>query len=110
MLCKSGRAGDHEEAGVATDYDAPRTRETDEPDNLDGLKPTRVVDGSQLGEDLDPLELELAATGADVLTDDSTVQVLPPFPDEFTCGRCHLIRHRSQLADDAANICTDCAA
>ena len=95
---------------MATDYDAPRTREADEPDNLDGLKPTRVVDGSQLGEDLDPLELELMTPGSDVLTDDSTVQVLPPSPDEFTCGSCHLIRHRSQLADDAASICTDCAA
>lgn len=93
---------------MATDYDAPRNRETDEPDNLDGLKPTRVVDGSQLGEDLDPLDL--VVPGPDDLTDDSTVQVLPPFPDEFTCGSCHLIRHRSQLANDAASICIDCAA
>ena len=93
---------------MATDYDAPRNRDADEQDNLDGLKPIPVVDGSQLGEDLDPLELELVTSSADIFTDDSTVQVLPPAPDEFACSRCHLIRHRSQLGDDAARICTDC--
>jgi hypothetical protein len=91
---------------VATDYDAPRTRDTDEQDNLEGLKPVRVVDGSQLGEDLDPLDLEPLA--ADTITDDATVQVLPAAPDEFACTRCHLIRHRSQLADEAARVCVDC--
>lgn len=93
---------------MATDYDAPRTRETDEPDDLEGLKTARVVDGAELGEDLDPLEL--VRPGDDIFADDSAIQILPPFPNEFTCGRCHLIRHRSQLADDAARICTDCAA
>jgi hypothetical protein len=110
MLNEWCRARDHQEAGVATDYDAPRTRETDEQDNLDGLKPIRVVDGSQLGEDLDPLDVELMTSSTDILTDDSTVQVLPPSPDEFACSRCHLIRHRSQLVDEAARICTDCLA
>jgi hypothetical protein len=38
--------------------------------------------------------------------------VLPRQADEFTCSRCFLVHHRSQLASDAGGqlICKECAA
>jgi len=36
--------------------------------------------------------------------------VVPRQADEFTCSRCFLVRHRSQLADEKKGICRECAA
>jgi hypothetical protein len=38
-----------------------------------------------------------------------TVKVIPEQPDEFTCRRCFLVKHRSQLKDRRRQLCTDCA-
>ncbi|MGZ8579420.1 MAG: DUF4193 family protein [Actinomycetota bacterium] len=37
------------------------------------------------------------------------VKVVPPQPNEFTCRKCYLVRHRSQLKDKAKMLCRDCA-
>jgi hypothetical protein len=39
------------------------------------------------------------------------VAVIPEQSDEFTCGACFLVRHRSQLARTGAgtSYCTGCA-
>jgi Domain of unknown function (DUF4193) len=39
-----------------------------------------------------------------------TVKVVPQQPTEFTCKKCFLVKHRSQLADKRRMICRDCAA
>lgn len=38
-----------------------------------------------------------------------TVKVVPEQPDEFTCRRCFLVKHRTQLKDRRRMLCTDCA-
>ncbi len=38
-----------------------------------------------------------------------TVKVIPEQPDEFTCRRCFLVKHRMQLKDRRRMLCTDCA-
>lgn len=38
-----------------------------------------------------------------------TVKVIPPQPTEFTCRKCFLLKHQSQLADKKRTLCRDCA-
>jgi hypothetical protein len=42
-------------------------------------------------------------------TESLTVKVVPEQPDEFTCRRCFLVKHRSQLRDRRRQLCADCA-
>ena len=37
------------------------------------------------------------------------VKVIPPSDKEFVCKNCHLVKHRSQLADRNRMFCRDCA-
>ena len=39
---------------------------------------------------------------------DSPLRVLPKQPGEFVCQSCFLVKHPSQLADDARMLCRDC--
>lgn len=98
---------------MATDYDAPR--KTDEElaeDSLEELKARRVDKSSSV---IDVDEAELAENhelpGADLSEESLTVRVVPRQSDEFTCSRCYLVQHRSQLDHDgkAGPICKDCA-
>lgn len=55
-------------------------------------------------------EASLLALTPDEVTDETlTVKVEPPRSNEFTCSRCHLVKHRSQLKDKAKMLCRDCA-
>jgi hypothetical protein len=38
-----------------------------------------------------------------------SVKVVPQQPTEFTCRKCYLVKHRSQLADKKRMFCRDCA-
>ncbi len=40
------------------------------------------------------------------------MRVLPRQADEFTCSRCFLVHHRSQLASEKSGVlvCRECAA
>ncbi len=42
-------------------------------------------------------------------TDTLVVKALPQQENEFTCTRCFLVKHRSQLADKRKGVCRDCA-
>jgi hypothetical protein len=63
--------------------------------------------------DVDETELaeSLELPGADLSNEELAVQVLPRQADEFTCSKCFLVHHRSQLAQerDGLPICRDCA-
>lgn len=37
-----------------------------------------------------------------------SVKVVPQQPTEFTCRKCYLVKHRSQLADKKRMLCRDC--
>jgi Domain of unknown function (DUF4193) len=97
---------------MATDYDTPRKTDDDlAEDSIEELKATRTrvnVGVSDLDEgDNESLELP----GADLSDEQLTVQVLPRQADEFTCTRCFLVHHRTQMAQSPRldSVCVDCA-
>ena len=98
---------------MATDYDTPRKTEDDaSEDSLEELK-ARRADKSSSAVDVDETELaeSLELPGADLSNEELSVRVLPKQADEFTCSRCFLVHHRSQLAAERNGeyICRECA-
>ena len=98
---------------MATDYDAPRKTEEDlSEDSLQELQARRSDKNSGV---VDEDETEAAESfelpGADLSHEELAVQVVPKQLDEFTCSKCFLVHHRSQLASDTKGvlICNDCA-
>ena len=98
---------------MATDYDAPR--KTDEElaeESLEDLKARRAQKTSG-AIDIDEVEAaeNLERPGADLSDESLTIQVLPKQIDEFTCSKCFLVHHRSQLDHEGKNgpVCSDCS-
>ena len=99
---------------MATDYDAPRKTDDDlSEDSIEELK-SRRVDMTSSSVDVDETEQAegFELPGADLSGEELSVRVLPKQADEFTCTRCFLVHHRSQLAKESNGmmICTECAA
>jgi hypothetical protein len=99
---------------MATDYDSPRKTDEDlDQDSIEELK-ARRVDKSTAVVDVDEADLaeSLELPGADLSGEELSVRVLPRQADEFTCSRCFLVHHRSQLASEKNGqlVCRDCAA
>jgi len=96
---------------VATDYDTPRNDPEEQTEqSLEALKARRADSAADLGDDADPFEAELDLPGGDLGDEELSIRVVPKQADEFTCTRCFLVHHRSQLADEKRVICSDCAA
>lgn len=97
---------------MATDYDAPRKTDEESEDSIEELK-TRRNDKNSGKVDEDEVEAAEAfeLPGADLSHEELTVRVLPRQADEFTCGSCFLVKHRSQVAVTKKGIsyCVDCA-
>ena len=98
---------------VATDYDTPRkTDEELHEESLEELKARRV--DAQSGQ-VDVDEAEAAETlelpGADLSGEELSVRVVPKQVDEFTCSRCFLVHHITQLAkgEGPTAVCKECA-
>ena len=99
---------------MATDYDSPRKTDDEmSEDSLEELK-ARRADKTAGAVDVDEAYLAeaLELPGADLSNEELSVRVLPRQADEFTCSRCFLVHHRSQLASQKGNqlICKECAA
>jgi hypothetical protein len=98
---------------MATDYDSPRKTDDDlSEDSLQELQARRADKAASIiDEDLDAGEVT-ELPGADLSNEELSFKVVPRQADEFTCSRCFLVHHRSQLADDRNGqlICTECAA
>ncbi len=99
---------------MATDYDAPRKTDDDlNEDSIEELKARRVdkVSGA-VDEDETEAAEGFELPGADLSNEELSVRVLPRQADEFTCSRCFLVHHRSQLATtvNGQAICKECAA
>ncbi|HET8601436.1 MAG TPA: DUF4193 domain-containing protein [Segeticoccus sp.] len=99
---------------MATDYDAPRKTDDDlNEDSIEELK-SRRVDKNSSSVDVDEAEQAegFELPGADLSGEELSVRVLPRQADEFTCSRCFLVHHRSQLAKEVGGqpVCRDCAA
>ncbi|OBF20001.1 DUF4193 domain-containing protein [Mycobacterium sp. ACS4331] len=97
---------------MATDYDAPRVKETDESndESLEALTAQRrtAVDTAVIDEDevVDSFDLP----DADLTGEELTVRVVPKQADEFTCSSCFLVQHRNRIAlqKGTEQICIDC--
>ena len=98
---------------MATDYDAPR--KTDDELAEDSLEELKAQRATQAASSVDVDEVELAENlelpGADLSDESLTVRVIPRQADEFTCSKCFVVHHRSQLAKEVKGefICRDCA-
>ena len=96
---------------MATDYDSPR--KTDDDLTEDSLQ-ARRMDQSSSTVDIDPDEAAegLELPGADLSGEELAIRVIPRQADEFTCSRCFLVHHRSQLAEERGGqlVCRECAA
>ena len=97
----------------ATDYDTPRkTDEELHEESLEELKAKRV--DAQSGQiDVDEAEAaeNLELPGADLSGEELAVRVVPKQVDEFTCSRCFLVHHITQLAkgEGAKAVCKECS-
>ncbi|HUW78580.1 MAG TPA: DUF4193 domain-containing protein [Candidatus Nanopelagicaceae bacterium] len=97
---------------MATDYDTPR--KTDEELNEESIEELKARRADAQSGQVDIDEAELAETlelpGADLSGEELTVRVVPKQNDEFTCSRCFLVHHRSQLArgEGLTAICFEC--
>lgn len=103
-----------ERTTMATDYDSPRKTDDDlTEDSLQELQ-ARRMDQSSNTVDIDPDEAAegLELPGADLSGEELAIRVIPRQADEFTCSRCFLVHHRSQLASEKNGqmICRECAA
>ena len=99
---------------MATDYDAPRKTDDDiAEDSLEELK-ARRVEKSSSSVDVDEAEQAegFELPGADLSGEELSVRVIPRQADEFTCSKCFLVHHRSQLAKEVGGqlVCRECAA
>jgi hypothetical protein len=103
-----------ERTTMATDYDSPRKTDDDlTEDSLQELQ-ARRMDQSSNTVDIDPDEAAegLELPGADLSGEELAIRVIPRKADEFTCSRCFLVHHRSQLAEERSGqlVCRECAA
>src|SRR5680860_1176448 len=99
---------------MATDYDSPRKTDDElNEDSIEELK-ARRADKTAGVVDVDETDLNesLELPGADLSGEELSVRVLPRQADEFTCSRCFLVHHRSQLAyqENGQLVCSECAA
>lgn len=101
------------DAEMATDYDAPRKNEEEQSeDSLEELKARRAEhQSSSVDEDETEAAEGFELPGADLSNEDLDVNVVPRQDDEFTCSRCFLVHHSSQLAyeEDGQLVCSECA-
>jgi hypothetical protein len=102
------------EIEMATDYDSPRKTDDDlGEDSLQELQ-ARRSDKSSGSIDIDETDLaeSLELPGADLSNEELSLRVIPRQADEFTCSRCFLVHHRSQLASEknGQQVCRECAA
>ena len=98
---------------MATDYDSPRkTDEELHEESLEELKARRAdAQSGQVDVDEEEAAETLELPGADLSGEELAVRVVPKQENEFTCSRCFLVHHSSQLArgEGAKTICKDCA-
>ena len=98
---------------MATDYDSPRkTDEELHEESLEELKARRAdAKSGQVDIDEEEEAQNIELPGADLSGEELAVRVVPRQENEFTCSKCFLIHHSSQLAKGtgATAVCRECA-
>ena len=96
---------------MATDYDAPRTKNTEDTvdESLEELTAKRrtAADTAVIDED-EPVD-SFDLPDADI-AEELSVRVIPRQANEFTCSSCFLVQHRNRLALQRGEeqVCVDC--
>nr|WP_090274685.1 DUF4193 domain-containing protein [Mycolicibacterium komanii]CRL67621.1 hypothetical protein CPGR_00687 [Mycolicibacterium komanii] len=99
---------------MATDYDAPRVKDTEDSvdESLEAIAARRreQVDVAVLDVDDGDAIDSIVLPDMDLSGEELTVRVLPKQADEFTCSSCFLVQHHSRLALQSGDktICADC--
>ena len=118
-------SGDAQMEEIEDTIDDEETDETPDGDRPAGAAPAAAA-GDGEGEDVESIQDLLVKQEAgeeeeeaedsvltltrDELRDESmAVKVVPPQANEFTCRKCYLVKHRSQLKDKTKMLCRDCA-
>ena len=98
---------------MATDYDSPRkTDEELHEESIEELKARRAdAKSGQVDIDEEEEAQNIELPGADLSGEELAVRVVPRQENEFTCSRCFLIHHHTQLVrgQGANAICKECA-
>ena len=98
---------------MATDYDTPRkTDEELHEESLEELKAKRAeVQSGKIDIDEEEEAENLVLPGADLSGEELSVRVVPKQEDEFTCSKCFLVSHVTNIAkgSGASAVCRDCA-
>ncbi|MUL85193.1 MULTISPECIES: DUF4193 domain-containing protein [unclassified Mycolicibacterium] len=97
---------------MATDYDAPRVKETDEStdESLEELATQRRTATNTTVIDEDEVVDSFDLPDADLSGEELSVRVIPKQADEFTCSSCFLVQHRNRLAlqKGEQQLCVEC--
>lgn len=97
---------------MATDYDAPRVKETDESndESLEELAAQRRTAANTAVIDEDEVVDSFDLPDADLTGEELSVRVVPKQADEFTCSSCFLVQHQNRLAlqKGEQQLCVDC--
>jgi hypothetical protein len=104
-------------------FEEPEPDEEDEEEDLEGDEEEEdLVESAAIGEASleeilskrgDVAEAEEEEDSLLDLTPDERMETLsirpvPKQANEFVCSHCHLVKHQSQLADPARQLCRDC--
>lgn len=98
---------------MAQDYDEMRP-DVAEASNatLKTVQTMNAPDARSISADLDESENLDGVTlpGGEPSDEELVIAVVPQGDDEFTCGSCFLVRHRSQIVGESGgmSICRDC--
>jgi len=98
-------AEDEEEEGSEPAGDLPEPESGDA--SLEEIL-TKKPEERPAGEEAEEEE-SILTLGREEPTETLSVKVVPQQPTEFTCRKCYLVKHRSQLADKKRMYCRDCA-
>ncbi|TVX96977.1 DUF4193 domain-containing protein [Mycolicibacterium porcinum] len=97
---------------MATDYDAPRVKETDEAtdESLEELAAQRRTSANTAVIDEDEVVDSFDLPDADISGEELSVRVIPKQADEFPCSSCFLVQHRNRMALQRGDqqLCVDC--
>lgn len=95
---------------MSVDYDVRRDVEAVKTEQDEAVRSyVAAVPATRLPVDEAELLADLELPGADLSAEVLSISVIPQQADEFRCGSCFLVLHRSRRASTSVEACLDCA-
>ena len=91
------------------DYDTRKSNSLEAEDSLEEIITRKPEQPVGVAEDENELAFEMELAGGEEINDELAIRPVPKQANEFTCTRCFLVKHRSQLSDAKKTVCSDCA-